>query len=142
MGLARRPDGGRHEGPALHDGSEDRLGIGGAFWVWRQGGGSPETGTDAPRSGNLVSVDCATGDLTPPPDGFAQPLTRAYPRVFPGRIDSLRSDTGGRGLAFTGTVDAKGLTCRIDVWVPGDARPRLTTEGVTDAVSTQVAGGW
>ena len=59
--------------------AQDRLGVGGAFWVWRQGCGSPETGDDAESSGNLVSVDCRTGALSPPPAGFAQPLSRAYP---------------------------------------------------------------
>ncbi|WP_157465491.1 glycoside hydrolase family 5 protein [Cellulomonas sp. Leaf395] len=60
--------------------AQNRLGIGGAFWVWRQGCGSPETGSDATSSGNLVSVDCATGELSPPPEGYATPLSRAYPR--------------------------------------------------------------
>ena len=69
--------------------AQNRLGLGGAFWVWRQGCGSPETGSDATSSGNLVSVDCATGELSPPPEGYATPLSRAYPRAFPGRLDSL-----------------------------------------------------
>ena len=45
--------------------AQDRLGVGGAFWVWRQGCGSPETGDDAESSGNLVSVDCRTGAAEP-----------------------------------------------------------------------------
>jgi hypothetical protein len=120
--------------------AQDRLGLGGAFWVWRQGCGSPETGDDAQSSGNFVSVDCGTGTLSPPPDGFAQPLSRAYPRAFPGRLDSLGS--GGADLAFTATVDDPDVNCRLDIWVPGDTRPDLTTTGVTDPVSTQVDGGW
>ena len=120
--------------------AQDRLGVGGAFWVWRQGCGSPETGDDARSSGNFISVDCGTGTLSPPPDGFAQPLSRAYPRAFPGRLDSLAS--GGADLAFTATVDDPDANCRVDIWVPGDARPELTTTGVTDPVATQVDGGW
>ncbi len=120
--------------------AQDRLGVGGAFWVWRQGCGSPETGDDAESSGNLVSVDCRTGALSPPPAGFAQPLSRAYPRAFPGRLDSLAS--GGSDLAFSATVDDPAINCRFDIWVPGDARPDLTTTGVTDAAATQVDGGW
>ncbi|WP_426565088.1 glycoside hydrolase family 5 protein [Angustibacter sp. McL0619] len=120
--------------------AENRHGAGGAFWVWRQGCGSPETGDDAESSGNLVSVDCRTGRLSPPPDGFAQPLSRAYPRAFPGRLDSLAS--GGADLAFTATVDDPDINCQLDIWVPGDARPNLTTTGVTDAGATQVDGGW
>ncbi len=120
--------------------AQDRLGVGGAFWVWRQGCGSPETGDDAESSGNFVSVDCRTGELSPPPNGFAQPLSRAYPRAFPGRLDSLAS--GGADLAFTATVDDPDTNCQFDIWVPGDARPNLTTTGVTDASATQVDGGW
>ena len=120
--------------------AQDRLGVGGAFWVWRQGCGSPETGDDAESSGNFVSVDCRTGKLSPPPEGFAEPLSRAYPRAFPGRLDSLAS--GGADLAFTATVDDLDINCQLDIWVPGDARPNLTTTGVTGADATQVDGGW
>jgi hypothetical protein len=120
--------------------AQDRLGVGGAFWVWRQGCGSPETGDDAERSGNFVSVDCDTGTLNPPPAGFAEPLSRAYPRAFPGRLDSLVS--GGSDLAFSATVDDPAINCQLDIWVPGDARPNLTTTGVADAEAAQVDGGW
>ncbi len=120
--------------------AQDRLGVGGAFWVWRQGCGSPETGDDAASSGNLVSVDCATGELSPPPEGFATPLTRAYPRAFPGRLDALTS--GGRDLSFAATVDDENINCQIDVWVPGEAKPEVTTESVTGASAEKVPGGW
>ncbi|WP_051275045.1 cellulase family glycosylhydrolase [Cellulomonas sp. URHD0024] len=121
-------------------GAQDRLGVGGAFWVWRQGCGSPETGDDATSSGNLVSVDCATGELTPPPAGFAEPLSRAYPQAFPGRLDSLMS--GGAGLTFRASVDDPDINCRLDVWVPGDASPVVSTVGVTGVETTKVDGGW
>ncbi|MEN0130885.1 MAG: cellulase family glycosylhydrolase, partial [Brevundimonas sp.] len=81
--------------------AQDEQGIGGAFWVWRQGCGSPETGDDATESGNFVSVDCAMGELSPPPSEFATPLSRAYPRAFPGTIDSLTSTPSSVDLAFT-----------------------------------------
>lgn len=122
--------------------AQDRLGIGGAFWVWRQGCGSPETGPDATSSGNLVSVDCATGELSPPPAGFAKPLTRAYPRAFPGRLDSLQSGVSGRDLELAGTVESDEASCEIDVWVPGDAFPQVRTTGIGNATSTEVPGGW
>jgi hypothetical protein len=67
-------------------------------------------------------------------------LSRAYPRAFPGRLDSLAS--GGADLAFTATVDDPDINCRLDIWVPGEARPNLTTTGVTEAHVTQAAGGW
>ena len=44
--------------------AQDRLGIGGAFWVWRQGCGSPETGADADDARATSSaLDCATGAI-------------------------------------------------------------------------------
>jgi hypothetical protein len=67
-------------------------------------------------------------------------LSRAYPRAFPGRLDSLAS--GGADLAFTATVDDPDINCRLDIWVPGEARPNLTTTGVADAHVTPVEGGW
>ncbi|GGN74774.1 hypothetical protein GCM10010112_45270 [Actinoplanes lobatus] len=121
--------------------AQDRLGAGGAFWVWRQGCGSPETGADATTSGNLVAVDCRTGASTPPPAGFAQPLSRAFPRALPGRLDSLLSDPDG-GLRITATAADDPANCRVDIWVPGDAKPGLTATGVTDLSSEQVTGGW
>ncbi|MGY4643665.1 glycoside hydrolase family 5 protein [Cellulomonas sp. URHB0016] len=122
--------------------AQDRLGIGGAFWVWRQGCGSPETGSDATSSGNLVSVDCATGQLTGPPAGFAKPLSRAYPRAFPGRLDSLTSGVSGRDLELAATVESDDVGCGIDVWVPGEAFPQVRTTGVGSATTTKVPGGW
>ncbi|MBO9553186.1 cellulase family glycosylhydrolase [Cellulomonas sp.] len=122
--------------------AQDRLGIGGAFWVWRQGCGSPETGSDATSSGNLVSVDCGTGELSPPPAGFATPLSRAYPRAFPGRLDSLTSGASGRDLELAATVVQDDVGCELDVWVPGDAFPQVRTTGVVDATTTEVPGGW
>lgn len=121
--------------------AQDRLGIGGAFWVWRQGCGSPETGPDALTSGNLMRVDCATGAAIPPPDGFAKPLTRAYPRAFPGRPDTLTSGQGGRDLHLAATA-GDGANCAIDIWVPGDPQPRLATTGVADPLARKVPGGW
>ncbi|WP_196279642.1 cellulase family glycosylhydrolase [Catellatospora paridis] len=122
--------------------AQDRLGIGGAFWVWKQGCGSPETGADAETSGNLARIDCVTGAAIPPPTGFAQPLTRAYPRAFPGRLDRLEATPGDGGLTFAATVGADGVNCALDIWVPGEAQPRLATQGVGDAASVKVPGGW
>lgn len=121
---------------------QDRLGIGGAFWVWRQGCGSPETGADATTSGNLVGVDCSTGASIDPPAGFAEPLTRAYPRVFPGRLDSLKSAANGRDLRFAATSSQVGVDCDLEIWVPGELAPQVTAKGVENVQTTAVPGGW
>ncbi|WP_144124066.1 cellulase family glycosylhydrolase [Catellatospora sichuanensis] len=122
--------------------AQDQLGIGGAFWVWKQGCGSPETGADAKTSGNLARIDCVTGAAIPPPAGFAQPLTRAYPRAFPGRLDRLVANPGDGGLTFGATVDTAEVNCELDIWVPGEEPLRLVTQGVDDAASAKVPGGW
>ncbi|MDI1464085.1 cellulase family glycosylhydrolase [Catellatospora sp. KI3] len=121
--------------------AQDRLGIGGAFWVWRQGCGSPETGDDAVTSGNLVKVDCATGASLAPAAGFAQPLSRAYPRLFPGHADRWESTGDGRGLAFTAVADPD-ADCHLEVWVPGDAAPSISAAGVDELATVRVPGGW
>ncbi|WP_155372872.1 cellulase family glycosylhydrolase [Catellatospora vulcania] len=122
--------------------AQDRLGIGGAFWVWKQGCGSPETGPDAKTSGNLAKIDCATGAAIAPPTGFSRPLTRAYPRAFPGRLDKLEAGPADGGLTFAATADTQGVNCQLDIWVPGQAQPRLATQGVDGAAAVQVPGGW
>lgn len=122
--------------------AQDRLGIGGAFWVWRQGCGSPETGADATASGNLVRVDCRTGESLAPPAGFAQPLSRAYPRALPGRLTSLATEPNGGGLKLAATADADAANCAIELWAPGENQPRLATTGVDNPAYTKVSGGW
>ncbi|MBV1853570.1 cellulase family glycosylhydrolase [Catellatospora tritici] len=121
--------------------AQDRLGIGGAFWVWRQGCGSPETGDDAVTSGNLVRVDCATGASIAPPAGFAQPLSRAYPKIFPGHVDGWESSGDGRGLALVAVADPD-ADCHLEVWVPGDAAPTIFVDGVEEPATVRVPGGW
>ncbi len=120
--------------------TQDRRGLGGAFWVWKQGCGSPETGPHAKTSGNLAGVDCVTGAPIAPPTGFAQPLSRAYPKRFPGLLRTLEA-TGG-GLRFSAWAAADGADCRLDIWVPGDAQPVLRTENIRDVKSLRVPGGW
>jgi hypothetical protein len=122
--------------------AQNGLGIGGAFWVWRQGCGSPETDPDASTSGNLVAVDCATGDLLAPPPGFLRPLTSAYPRAFPGQLATLTSDPNRVDLNLVATVESDRTSCTLEIWAPGDEPPRLKTTGVEHAATTKVPGGW
>ncbi|GAA3257074.1 glycoside hydrolase family 5 protein [Dactylosporangium siamense] len=122
--------------------AQDRLGIGGAFWVWRQGCGSPETGADAATSGNLVAVSCRTGASSPPPAPFAVPLSRAYPRAFPGHLESLTAGPRGTELRITATAAPAPANCQLDIWFPGETAPRLHTTSVANASAEQVPGGW
>lgn len=119
---------------------QDRLRVGGAFWVWRQGCGAPETGDEATSAGNLVKVDCATGELSPPPAAFAEPLSRAYPQAAPGRLTGIEPTDDG--VVVSGTVEGSDERCGLDVWVPGAGRPEVQATGVTGTVVRQVDGGW
>lgn len=64
-------------------------------------------------------------------EGFAKPLSRAYPRATPGTLTEITA------AGFTGTGSG-----RLEAWCPGLGRPVLATTNVSDPVLTQVAGGW
>jgi hypothetical protein len=45
-------------------------------------------------------------------------------------------------VRLAATAGSDPANCAIDVWVPGDSEPRLTTTGVADAAYQKVPGGW
>ncbi|MFI7337484.1 glycoside hydrolase family 5 protein [Streptomyces sp. NPDC050085] len=113
--------------------------IGGAFWVWKQACGSPESSTTEPTIGNYHRQDCATGKALPPAADAKSLVVRPYPRAVPGTLEALSS--APHALEFSGT--AKGArSCTLDVWFPGAPAPRLTVHGVTDIKSARASGGW
>ncbi|GAB1820975.1 glycoside hydrolase family 5 protein [Herbidospora sp. RD11066] len=121
--------------------AEDGAMIGGAFWVWKQSCGDPQLfGTDPATAGNLMAVDCATGEEIAPSPSVTKVVSRAYPRVVPGRLTSLYSDPERRHLRLTGTGGTG--RCDLDVWAPGAARPAVTTSGVATVAFREVPGGW
>lgn len=117
--------------------AEDAHGLGSAYWVWKQACGDPQNGIGEFGIG-LVPEICATGEDGPGNEVLLGELSRAYPRVAPGRIVSLAAD--GAQLSFEGTVDER--TCGLDVWIPGETEPDPRIEGVTDVELEQQDGGW
>ncbi|WP_329164711.1 glycoside hydrolase family 5 protein [Streptomyces sp. NBC_01267] len=118
----------------------DAYRMGGAFWVWKQACGSPESSTTSPAAGNYVQQDCATGDTLPPAAGVKDLVVRPYPRAVPGTLDALSSSR--HTLKFSGTAAKGARSCTLDVWFPGSAAPKLSVHGVTDVKSAREQGGW
>lgn len=108
--------------------------MGGAWWSWSQACGDPHAvrdgHTDEPM-GNLNRIDCPSGEQLGLVEGFARPLSRAYPRAAPGALTEVTA------AGFTGTGSG-----RLEAWYPGADRPALDTANVSDPVLTQVDGGW
>lgn len=117
--------------------AEDAHGLGSAYWVWKQGCGDPQNGIGEFGIG-LVPEICATGEDGPGNDVLLGELSRAYPRVAPGRIVSLAAD--GAQLSLEGIADDR--TCGLDVWFPGAAEPDPRTEGLSDVELEEQDGGW
>ncbi|CAM2773240.1 cellulase family glycosylhydrolase [Prescottella defluvii] len=108
--------------------------MGGAWWSWTQACGDPHAvrdGNTGKPQGNLNVIDCPSGEPLGTAEGFATPLSRAYPRATPGDITDLTSD------GFSGT--GRG---RLEAWYPGAARPQLDTTDLADVELVQVDGGW
>ncbi|SEK68379.1 glycoside hydrolase family 5 protein [Rhodococcus maanshanensis] len=108
--------------------------IGGAWWSWTQACGDPHAvrdGNTHKPQGNLNKIDCPSGLQLGLVDGFARPLSRAYPRAAPGALAEVTSN----GFAGTGTG-------RLEAWYPGTEQPDLDTSGVADLDLTRVDGGW
>jgi hypothetical protein len=92
--------------------AQDRLGIGGAFWVWKQGCGHPETADDAVTAGDFIGLNCATGVNQPVPAAFADPLSRAYPMAVPGRVTSLTSSVSQASMTLIAVTPIPEPTAR------------------------------
>ncbi|MGB3884491.1 cellulase family glycosylhydrolase [Gordonia sp. (in: high G+C Gram-positive bacteria)] len=112
---------------------------GGAYWVWKQACGDPQNGIQDVGDG-LMQQNCKSGGdaAAPPKSDLLTILTRAYPLAAPGQLDSLKSERGQ--MELTGTAGAG--TCELRVWIPGTARPQVTTTGVSDVQLTAHGSGF
>jgi hypothetical protein len=115
--------------------AEDAHALGSAYWVWKQACGDPQNGISK-VSYALVPQDCSTGGEAPRNTALLDVLSRAYPRSAPGRIEHLKAT--GPAMSLTGS----GSGCGLDVWIPGDARPTMSSNGIRRLELTQVPGGW
>lgn len=137
------------DGPAVRQfaARADALGVGGAWWVWKQACGDPHNVTAtgiAPTSGNLNPYACPSGRALERPAPFAVPLTRAHPDAVPGRLTALRTDPDRGSIALAGADPDPAGSCRLQVWVPdrGFGSPQPVTTGVTGLRVDPVDGGF
>jgi endoglycosylceramidase len=121
---------------------EDGRGLGGAWWVWKQACGDPHVVGYPGASGSLNPNECPSGRPQGLVTGFTDLLRRAYPRYTPGRLTSLQSDWKTGRFAVRGRDADAGGSCRLEVWVPGDAEPDLVADGLTDLRTERRDGGW
>lgn len=112
---------------------------GGAYWVWKQSCGDPQNGIQELGDG-LMPILCSTGEDAPRKTALLEQLTRAYPRLAPGRITHL--EAAGARLDLTGT--AGDGSCRLEVWFPspiGTGASSTDTFGIDNLEITPVPGG-
>ena len=119
---------------------EDAALAGGAWWVWRQPCGDPHVVGFPGASGSLNRYECP-GDkplgLTLP---FTEVLSRAYPRLAPGRLTALRSDHRTGVFEMAGKRESG--SCQLDAWVPGEEPPELSGENLSRIDAVKAPGGW
>ncbi|GAB3120776.1 cellulase family glycosylhydrolase [Glaciibacter psychrotolerans] len=117
--------------------TEDAHRLGSAYWVWKQACGDPQNGI-GPVGNALMMQDCETGGDAPPKTDLLRILSRAYPRSAPGRLTALEAH--GASVRLEGITPASG--CGLAVWIPGAAKPDVTSTGITKVEATAVDGGW
>jgi hypothetical protein len=99
---------------------EDEFAVGSAVWVWRQACGDPHV-YPGRLAGNIRRASCPGGEPLETIPATTVDLRRAYARSAPGMITSL--DSNGTKLRLSGT--RSGEACGLEIWVPGDTRPRI-----------------
>lgn len=112
----------------------DKYRMGGAWWSWTQACGDPHPvrdGNTHQPQGNLNRIDCPSGESLGLVEGFAAPLSRAYPRAAPGSLTEVSRD----GFDGSGTG-------RVEAWYPGTDRPQLETTNLSDVRLSPIEGGW
>lgn len=123
---------------------QDDNALGGARWQWRQGCGDPHSLSWGEVAVGLVvhlnAVDCPGDVDAGPTEVFMRILSRTHPRVAPGRITLLHSDsdTGGfKPEASTAPADRE-----LIVWSPTRADTHsVEFQALVNLTSHPVAGG-
>jgi endoglycosylceramidase len=139
---------------------QDKYLYSGAWWMWKQACGSPNTvnyfGQMVPTVTNsLYEVPCTQAALTDTalptvsqmsqyiPPVLSEYVGRATVHAAPGQITALTSNPATPSFAVSGsTASAPASDCQLEVWIPGAGQPRFAATGVKDVVSTRVRGGW
>ncbi len=128
-------------------GDQDRNGLGGAWWQWRQPCGDPHSlhrvdGDWVPYQDitHLHAFDCTAGIDLGGTEEFLRILGRGYPRVTAGRINSLESNPHTGQFSLEGNAISAGQ--ELVVWTPtSDDTHEITVEGIEDLDVSFVEGG-
>jgi endoglycosylceramidase len=124
---------------------EDRAGIGGAWWSWREACGDPHVMDGHPEVTLSLNRYSCPGDhplgLTA---AFASVLSRAFPRAVPGRLTGLTSDPDSGRFLVRGRDEDPGGDCRVEVWVPDTGRgaPAVSATGIESLSVRGIEGGY
>jgi hypothetical protein len=110
--------------------------LGSAVWVWKKACGDPQNGSGDPVAGNIILLSCTTGTALPSDTAQTTALAQAYPRAAPGRLTSLSSSPTTVDMSLTGTGSGT-----LDVWVPGHAAPKVSSNGLAGLTVTAQDGG-
>ncbi len=128
---------------------QDRFGVGGAWWQWRQACGDPHTigtpGGSPPPVLIHYQRNLCPGDVNegPVPE-WRVVLSRPYPRAVPGHLTGLLSsgDAGTMALTADGADPGSTQEARtFEVWAPGAAPPVVGGTGIADVTLTALFGG-
>jgi len=126
---------------------QDRLALGGAWWQWRQPCGDPHSiswgGWSTMESGevtHLHGLGCPGDVDLGPTEELLDVVGRGYPRVVPGRIATLTSNTATGELFVVADGGQPGQ--QLVVWTPTSADTHgVTVTGLDGLVETPVPGG-
>jgi hypothetical protein len=122
--------------------AEDSVQAGSAVWVWKQACGDPHV-YPGRIAGNLRRRSCPDDqELATLPPATAE-LRRAYPRAAPGRILTLRAQSGRLELAGAREgAPQSAAACALEIWFPGEAQPLIgASAGIADLNARRVAPG-
>ncbi len=130
---------------ARYAAAEDAARTGGAWWQWRQACGDPHSigvfgGTPGDQT-HLNKVRCPDDQDLGLTEEFAAIAGRAYPRVAPGRITALASDSHAGTFSMSGSGATLGA--QVVIWMPASmgntATPSMS--GLGEMTRQTVPGG-
>ncbi len=136
-----------------HSRIQDKLRLGSAWWQWRVACGAPQTfdGLDPTPThrvlGNINPVKCPQGDPRPIAKRWRAIIGRAYPRLSPGHLVSLRSR--GQKLRLRGKSRCgralrrqRPKACQLVVWIPNRKHVKVRGRHLSHIRVRRTTGGW
>ena len=108
--------------------AEDALGIGSAFWVWKQSCSDPHV-YPGKVAGNVRRISCPGLQELPTATDITQHLSRPYLRRSADVYAQVTATADG--ITITGSFHADEGDCGMELWMPGDAKPAAAFVGAT-----------